>query len=395
MENMGKVVKLKESEILNVIKSVISEQKIYTDFDNVYDYKIENNHWYTKKKSSTSDKWYDITDRPAAVNKLNSAYGTNVKTTAKPADVKPVTAKPTTTTPPYPIRPEKPAVADVTYTQKPDLKSIKVGPTTLTNAVKNKTPLIPPANTKLAVVPKQNWPKPKDLPLPAPSTPIPNDVKQILSDKSKNPKFAKYTGKYYILSKENSIMYVFNNKHQLIDHCVVGRGKVVGDFPNRADPESGLPGASATTPAGSGVFKSPIYSPDYRGKFAEIEYNDPSLDPEGGIGIHPIYPPEFIKRNAILQDPNITHKLMSWGCINVPKEALLRPTFAVNAGDSIFISKEPAELQALAMANKQRSNLYRNKTTAMNIQENKKKIRITESQLKNVIKNMIDDQSIT
>ena len=75
-----------------MIDGLITEQeeKIYTDFDQVYDYKLQNNRWYAKRKTSTTGKWYDITDRPVAVQRLNSRYGTNVQAATPTPATKPV-----------------------------------------------------------------------------------------------------------------------------------------------------------------------------------------------------------------------------------------------------------------------------------------------------------------
>jgi hypothetical protein len=47
-------------------------EQVFTDFDSVWDYKKDGDKWLTKKKGA--NKWIDISDRPEAVNKLNSKY---------------------------------------------------------------------------------------------------------------------------------------------------------------------------------------------------------------------------------------------------------------------------------------------------------------------------------
>jgi len=375
---MKKIILITEEQLNNIVDSLIIEQEenVYTDFDTVYDYKLQGNRWYAKRKTSDTGKWYDITDRPVAVQRLNTRYGTNVQPINPPAPTPKPTPKPVPKPTPksnIPIKPLAPAVADKTAMVKPNvpsLKNAKVGETTYTMAMKEKAPLKPSAGTKLAVKLEPGSSTPKDLPLPSASTRLPNDVVQIVNEKKKNPKFANYKGKYYVLSKENSTMYVFNNKHQLIDNAVVGRGKVVGDYPNTSDPNSDDAGLGATTPAGSAVFSDTFMDKNtYQGKVSLIKYNDPKLVPSGNLAVHPIYPPEFLKRNKILQNPAIVDKLMSWGCINVPKDTLIRPTFSINVGDSIFITKEPGRLQQIAQLNKQKQYPKRNDMIAANVHE--------------------------
>lgn len=98
------------------------EGKVYTDFDKVWDYKLENGHWYAKRKDCN---WKDITGNKEAVDKLNKRYGTNVPVT-EPAGprppvkkvvppVPPVTPQPVVTKVPPLVPQIKPAVADKTY----------------------------------------------------------------------------------------------------------------------------------------------------------------------------------------------------------------------------------------------------------------------------------------
>lgn len=410
---MEKIIKLTESDVMRVIKQVLSEQQEYTDFDTIYDYKTDNDHWFARKKTNTSGKWYDITDRPEAVDKLNARYGTNIQTTApKPAPpAAPVTPKSKTK---LPVEPINPSVSDKTATVKPisppikpaasptaSIKPFKPGLPELDPAssestfIKKPIKVPPPAGAKPQIILDKKSPKPQDIPDFTNATNIPNDVKMVVNDKKSNPKFKTFIGKYYVLSKENSTMYVFNNNHKLIDQAIVGRGIVVGDFPNASDPDSEYPGPHATTPAGAGVFTDTYYDPEYGGRMSSIKYNKPGMG--DNLAMHPIYPPEFAKRNAILQDPAQVDKLMSWGCINVPNEKLFSKTFGVNAGDSIFITKEPQRLQAQALANakmaKGNTDVAMNKPINENKFKTKKTIRVTESQLVGIISKIINEQT--
>lgn len=56
------------------------EPKIYTDHDRVWDYKIENNMWYTRRKTSNGN-WVSLKNYPAAIQKLNNFYGTSIGST--------------------------------------------------------------------------------------------------------------------------------------------------------------------------------------------------------------------------------------------------------------------------------------------------------------------------
>ncbi len=404
---MGKIIKLTESDIISAVYQIISEQSEFTDFDNTYNYKLDNNHWYAKRKTSTSDKWFDITNIPDAVNKLNSRYGTDVETTEpKSNPITPIITKPKPGVK-LPIQAINPSVSDKTGMVKPinqtlkplapdgaSVNPIKLNPQSInpasaesvSMAKPTKSPL--PARAKPRVMLDKKSPKPQDVSALTNQVNIPNDVKMIVNEKKSNPKFKTFDGKYYILSKENSTMYVFNNNHRLIDQAVVGRGRVIGDFPNASNPDSDFAGSHATTPAGSGVFGNVENDPSYGGNVADIKFNNPRLG--DGLAMHPIYPPEFAKRNAILQDPVQVDKLMSFGCINVPKEILERPTFGVNSGDSIFITKEPARLQSQALANARKARGNNDITMNGPIRENVKKIiRVTESQLAVIIKKII------
>tara|TARA_R110002020_G_scaffold140951_7_gene312576 strand:+ start:12764 stop:14467 length:1704 start_codon:yes stop_codon:yes gene_type:complete len=47
---------------------------IYTDHDSVWDYKIENGKWLTKRKDDTKNNWFDISDNDVATDRLNNKY---------------------------------------------------------------------------------------------------------------------------------------------------------------------------------------------------------------------------------------------------------------------------------------------------------------------------------
>jgi len=65
---------LTESQIKRVVDEILKEQseKIYTDFDRIYDYKLSGNMWYGSRKGS--NKWFSLSKYPEAIRKLNARY---------------------------------------------------------------------------------------------------------------------------------------------------------------------------------------------------------------------------------------------------------------------------------------------------------------------------------
>lgn len=176
------------------------------------------------------------------------------------------------------------------------------------------------------------------------SSNLPDDVKQVVMSKIDNKKFQTFGGKYYVLSKDSNNIYAFDKNHKLIDSTVAGRGKQPGDFPNRADVNTKTPGSHATTRTGSGVINEITYT-DYDKQhfgtpFNRIKFNDVWKDSEG-LGLHGIYKDEFEFRKAVMDNPKIIDKLLSWGCINIDPKWLTDKYTKPAVGDSIFITREP------------------------------------------------------
>jgi len=75
---MKKNIRLNETELIKLINVILedSTEKIFTDIDKVYDYKIQNNTWFAKHKTGT--EWMDISDYPKAIELLNKKTGNNV-----------------------------------------------------------------------------------------------------------------------------------------------------------------------------------------------------------------------------------------------------------------------------------------------------------------------------
>ena len=173
---------------------------------------------------------------------------------------------------------------------------------------------------------------------------LPDDVKEVVIKKIENKNFETYNGKYFVLSKDSNQLYVFDRNHKLIDSTVAGRGKTPGDFHNTADVNSLEPGPHSTTRMGSGIISRVEYNPTYLNEFDtpfnRIKFNDIWKESEG-LGLHGIYKTEYEFRKSIMDNPKIIDKLMSWGCINVPKEFLLKQDTKPAVGDSIFITPEP------------------------------------------------------
>ena len=67
---MKKTIYLNENQLDSLVNQILSEQKIYSNVDKVYDYKNENGVWYAKHKNGS--KWIDLSGYPKAVEVLNS-----------------------------------------------------------------------------------------------------------------------------------------------------------------------------------------------------------------------------------------------------------------------------------------------------------------------------------
>ena len=66
---------LTETQIKSLTMNVINEEKIYTDHDSVWNYRVVNNQWETAKKSNPN-KWFSLSDPKfkSAVDKLDNRY---------------------------------------------------------------------------------------------------------------------------------------------------------------------------------------------------------------------------------------------------------------------------------------------------------------------------------
>ena len=183
---------------------------------------------------------------------------------------------------------------------------------------------------------------------------LPSDALQVLEEKSKNPAWASFKGKYSIYSKENSTLYLFDNNHKLVDQIVAGRGMTKGDFPNTADAHKSAKSnkLKATTPAGSyAIWEERKNSPKSGYGNKTYIYGQPN---EAGTAtaLHDAWgkgndDEEYERRMAILNDPKIKQKLFSYGCINIPTGWLDKNDANINVGDSVFITPEPMQINLL------------------------------------------------
>ena len=183
---------------------------------------------------------------------------------------------------------------------------------------------------------------------------LPSDALQVLEEKSKNPAWASFKGKYSIYSKENSTLYLFDNNHKLVDQIVAGRGMAKGDFPNTADAHKSAKSnkLKATTPAGSyAIWEERKNSPKSGYGNKTYIYGQPN---EAGTAtaLHDAWgkgndDEEYARRMAILNDPRIKQKLFSYGCINIPTGWLDKNDANINVGDSVFITPEPMQTNLL------------------------------------------------
>ena len=83
----SKVIKLTEADLKLIVSNILKEQKekIYTDYDGKYDYKVVNNKWMATKKGEA--KWFSLNKYPKSIYKLNKKYP-NATTTGNPDDSK-------------------------------------------------------------------------------------------------------------------------------------------------------------------------------------------------------------------------------------------------------------------------------------------------------------------
>jgi hypothetical protein len=88
---MKKTIRLKETDLINVVNSIIKEnnylfedsvEQIFDNIDRKYDYKISNNTWYAKLKNGT--EWVDLSGYPKAITILNNKTGINVVPDVEP-----------------------------------------------------------------------------------------------------------------------------------------------------------------------------------------------------------------------------------------------------------------------------------------------------------------------
>lgn len=175
---------------------------------------------------------------------------------------------------------------------------------------------------------------------------LPKDIKTLLQTKEQNPSFAKMEKNFYVYSKENSTFYVFDKNHHVIDKIQAGRGVQKGDQPNTVDTEAPLTGENrkrATTPGGNFAVQDIDNSPETVKEYGNPVYSLGVNETTGqwNPALHDVYVAEEAARMKILNDPNIKDKLLSYGCINVPKGFLSKPQNTPSVGDSVFVTKEP------------------------------------------------------
>ena len=82
----GKIQEENIARVWDILKPV-DQLTVFQDFDQIWDYKIENGNWHAKKKNDIT--WHDISDRPVALNKLNITYPNAANITISPSDILP------------------------------------------------------------------------------------------------------------------------------------------------------------------------------------------------------------------------------------------------------------------------------------------------------------------
>jgi hypothetical protein len=179
--------------------------------------------------------------------------------------------------------------------------------------------------------------------------PLAADAQAMYEEKRANPAWNNFKGNYSIYSKENSMLSLFDNKHNLISQTRAGRGVGVGDTPNHANPknwyDSNKPKKgqeeaikAATTSAGAYVIQEGPVEKDYGTKV--YRFDKPN---ENNVqkAMHGIYKGDMYNRSKIINDPNIKQAFVSNGCLNIPAKFLNKYDNQINTGDSLFITKEP------------------------------------------------------
>lgn len=90
----SKVIKLTESDLKLIVSNILKEQqeKVYTDHDTKYDYKLSKGNWVASKKGA--NKWFSLQKYPTSINKLDKAYPKARKSISdKPISDKPISGK--------------------------------------------------------------------------------------------------------------------------------------------------------------------------------------------------------------------------------------------------------------------------------------------------------------
>ena len=184
---------------------------------------------------------------------------------------------------------------------------------------------------------------------------LPSDVQNEINNNKQNPNWANFTNKnhqpghYTVYSKENGNMYLFDREHNLVSSTPAGRGKFIGDDINAANANASSK-KGATTPAMRTTIKTINTSPEKYQEYGTPTFTITNPDKYNQVlAIHGIYGNELQKRAAIINNPEILDKLVSYGCINVPKQWINKEYKQGNmqVGDSVFVTKEPLRNQPI------------------------------------------------
>ena len=174
-----------------------------------------------------------------------------------------------------------------------------------------------------------------------PPSSVPNDVEKLINEHKTNKKWGNYKSNYFVYSKEDSKFYVLNNKHQIIDSIVSGRGKDKGDDANTVNMNNKNSLQRKTTPAMAASI-SKIYDNEY----TQSHYGTPMYsffeDENGFLAAHGVSKGDYETRMNIINNKEIKDKLVSYGCLNIPKEFITK--YRPSIGDSLFITKEPENI---------------------------------------------------
>jgi len=74
-----KILIITEEQSNRIADKLLNEEKVFTDFDKNWDYKVVGNMWHTTKKGAND--WRSLEKFPVAIKRLNAKYNPQSTTT--------------------------------------------------------------------------------------------------------------------------------------------------------------------------------------------------------------------------------------------------------------------------------------------------------------------------